>query len=81
MRAHEELSRLAKCRARLEWQEGRGLLTAQRTGVHRHLGFASFAEYVESLFGYKPRSIEEKVRIAEALEKLPLLNADLQEAT
>ncbi len=24
-----------------------------RSGAHRHLGYASFAEYVERLFGYK----------------------------
>ena len=30
VQAHEELSRLAKCRALLEWEEGRGLLTALR---------------------------------------------------
>lgn len=78
MHAHQELSRLAKARALLEWEEGRGLRSALRTGVHRHLGFASFFEYVESLFGYKPRSIAEKLRVAEALEALPLLDEELR---
>ena len=79
MQAHEELSGLAKRRAESDWKEGRGLLAAFRAGVHRHLGFASFAQYVESLFGYKPRSVEEKLRVAEALERLPLLSSELRE--
>lgn len=79
MRAHEELSRLAKTRAELDWHEGRWLLCALRSGTHGHLGFASFAEYVERLFGYKPRSTEEKLRVAETLEHLPELDSALQE--
>jgi len=78
MRAHEELSRLAKTRAALDWEEGGWLLHALRAGVHVHLGFGSFPEYVERLFGYKPRSTEEKLRVAEALEGLPELDAALQ---
>src|SRR5258707_12061778 len=45
-RAHEGLTRLAKCRAQLDWEEGRALLDALRTGAHRHLGFGSFGEYI-----------------------------------
>jgi hypothetical protein len=41
--------------------------------VHVHLGYASFTEYLERLFGYKPRSSQEKLRVAEALESLPAL--------
>jgi hypothetical protein len=32
-----------------------------------------FPQYVERLFGYKPRSSQEKLRVAEALEALPAL--------
>src|SRR6266436_7745081 len=46
-RAHEDLSRLARCRARLDWEEGRSLLDALRSGAHLHLGFGSFGEYIE----------------------------------
>ena len=60
IRAHEELSRLAKARAALDAEEGRWLLCALRSGTHLHLGFASFAEYVEHLFGYRPRSTGER---------------------
>src|SRR5881394_726013 len=78
-RAHEELSRLARCRARLDWEEGRSLLDALRSGAHLHLGFGSFVEYVERLLGYKRRSTDERLRVAEALENLPELGQALRE--
>jgi hypothetical protein len=36
-------------------------------------GTAAFAEYVERVFGYKSRTTQEKLRVAEALESLPEL--------
>ena len=69
-RAHDELVRLAKERAGLDWQEGRSLLSAMRSQAHRKIGYASFEEYIERLFGYSPRFTKEKVRVAEALEVL-----------
>jgi hypothetical protein len=77
--AHEALSRLAKSRAALAWEEARCLLAAQRAGVHRHLGFGSFVEYADSSFGYEPRSVQEKLRVAEALERLPELSQALKD--
>ena len=71
--AHEALSRLARERASADAEEGRWLLAAQRAAVHVHLGFGTFGEYVERMFGYKPRSTQEKLRVAEALEGLPAL--------
>ena len=71
MLAHEALSRLAKARAEAEFEEGKWLLVALRSAAHVHLGFASFAEYVERLFGHSPRATQEKLRVAEALEELP----------
>ena len=69
--AHEALSRLARERAAADAEEGRRLLAALRSAAHVHLGYGSFGEYVERLFGYKPRSTQEKLRVAEALEELP----------
>ena len=69
-RAHDELVRLAKERAGLDWHEGRSLLSALRSQAHRKIGYASFEEYIERLFGYSPRFTKEKVRVAEALEVL-----------
>jgi len=68
---HERLQSFAKRRAGLEWEEGRLLRDAQRTGVHRRLGFASLSEYVERLFGYNGRLVKEKLRVAQSLEELP----------
>src|SRR5262245_66306420 len=78
-RAHEDLSRLAKSRARLDWQEGQSLLAALRAGVHLHLGYGTFAEFVERLFGYKPRWTDERLRVAEALETLPAIGQSLRD--
>src|SRR6266850_5490985 len=78
-RAHEDLTRLARCRARLDWEEGRLLLDALRSGAHLHLGFGSFGEYIERLLGYGRRSTDEKLRVAEALENLPELERALRD--
>src|SRR3954470_19422203 len=71
--AHETLSRLAHERAAADAEEGSWLLAAQRAAVHVHLGFSCFSEYIGRLFGYQPRSVQEKLRVADALERLPAL--------
>ena len=76
---HDRLVRFAKRRAGLEWREGRLLREALAAQVHRRLGYASFAEYVERLFGYGARTTTEKLRVAESLEQLPLLTRALQQ--
>jgi len=76
--AHEALKRLARQRAGLDAEEGRWLLQALRSGAHAFLGFGSFCQYVEQLFGYKPRTTQEKLRVAEALENLPQLARALE---
>jgi hypothetical protein len=78
-RAHHCLTRLARQHAALDAEEGRWLLAAFRAATHVHLGFASFAEYVERLFGYSRRSTQEKLRVAEALLQLPALSRALEE--
>ena len=57
--AHEELVRLATERAGLDFEEGRWLFRAHRAGAHLRLGYASFLEYTERLFGYGPRLTQE----------------------
>src|SRR5687767_5622267 len=71
LHAHEGLVKLARKRAGLDFEEGRLLLCAWRGETHARLGYGSFAEYVERLFGYSPRQTQEKLRVAEALEALP----------
>jgi len=76
--AHEELVRLATERAGLDFEEGLALLRAHRAGAHVRLGFASFNEYTERIFGYGPRLTQEKLRVADALEELPEIARELQ---
>jgi hypothetical protein len=78
VQAHEALSRLSRERAAADAEEGRRLLAALRSAAHVHLGYGSFGEYVERLFGYKPRSTQEKLRVAEALEQLPAIAQALE---
>ena len=77
-RAHAALSRIARKRAEFDAEEGRWLLCALRSAAHVHLGCGSFAEYIERLFGYRPRTTQEKLRVAEALEGLPRLARALE---
>jgi hypothetical protein len=76
--AHAMLSRLARERAALDAEEARWLLRALRSAAHVHLGFGSFVEYTERLFGYRPRTTQEKLRVAESLEALPCLARALE---
>jgi hypothetical protein len=77
--AHDALTLLARTRAGLDFEEGEKLRTAERARVHERLGYGSFVEYIERLFGYSPRLTLEKLRVAEALEGLPQLAAALRE--
>src|SRR5688572_709361 len=77
-RADQELRRLARLRAGLDFEEGQWLLAAWRGGVHVRLGYGSFREYIERLFGYSARLVQDKLRVAEALEGLPELARALQ---
>ncbi|HXK19413.1 MAG TPA: HNH endonuclease, partial [Polyangiaceae bacterium] len=77
--AHEALTRLARQRAGLDFDEGTWLLAAQRAGVHARLGYGSFLEYIERLFGYSPRLTRDKLRVAGALQGLPQLAQALRE--
>lgn len=76
-REHAALLSLKKSQAALDLEFGERLLEALRSGAHRALGFASFAEYVERILGEKPRWTRERLRVAEALEGLPLTRREL----
>jgi hypothetical protein len=78
MHAHEQLVKLARGRAGLDFEEARWLLVAVRGGAPARLGYGSFVEYAERIFGYGPRFALEKLRVAEALERLPELAQELQ---
>jgi hypothetical protein len=77
--AHRTLEHLARERAAADAEQGRWLLKALRTGAHVYLGYSTFHEYIERLFGYSPRSTQERLRVAEALEQLPGLTHALEQ--
>jgi hypothetical protein len=70
MLVHEKLVCLARARAGLECEEGEYLLRAFDSKLHERLGFGSFIEYIERLFGHSPRLTMEKIRVAKALAEL-----------
>ncbi len=76
-RVHGELTKLAKKRAGLDHDIGRWLIVAHRTAVHAHLGYASYQEYIERLFGWSHRLSNERLRVAQALDTLPKLGQAL----
>ena len=76
---HGEICSLGRRRAEHEHALGRALLRAQRTRVWEALGMATLFEYAERFVGLRPRQTEERLRVAAALEELPLLEAALSE--
>jgi hypothetical protein len=75
--AHAALTRLAREGA-ADAEEGRWLLCAWRSEAHVHVGCGSFSDYVERFLGHQPRTTREKLRVAQALEKLPELARTLE---
>jgi 5-methylcytosine-specific restriction endonuclease McrA len=57
------------------------LLDAVRSNAHLHLGFGSFGEYIERLLGHTRRATEERLRVAEALERSPRLASALRDGS
>jgi hypothetical protein len=69
----ERMRGLAARRAALDLEEARLLMIARRMELHRHLGYGSFAEYLERVLGYAPTTGRDRVRVAEELETLPAI--------
>jgi hypothetical protein len=76
-RVHKELTRLARSRAILDAEEAGWLVKAVRVRVHERLGCGSVLEYLERVLGYGPRLAKERLRVAEALSRLPTLRTAL----
>ena len=70
---HEGLVELAGQQAELDYEQGRLLLAALREGVPARLGYGSMVEYSERILGHSSRHTGERLRVAEALEELPVL--------
>ncbi len=73
-----KLRDLARLQSESDYEQGRWLLEALRKDVHAQLGFGSLSEYAERLFGYGPRMVGERLRVARSLESLPELSASLR---
>jgi len=74
---HHQLTRLAQLSAGYDLQLGRLLLAGLRQQVHSRTGFDTFADYAEAMFGLEARHVAARIRVAVALEKLPLMRAAL----
>jgi hypothetical protein len=74
---HERVVALGVERAAREHELCRWLRAAERLAVHTRLGFASLAEYADRLLGLRPRQLDERLRVARALEGLPELDRAL----
>ncbi len=72
---HDEIEAMGKERARRDHALGRVLLRARRGLVWQPLGIGTFVEYAERHLGLTPRQSEDRIRVAVALETLPLLDA------
>jgi len=71
----------AQRRAADDYQLGLLLRRGFVLRVHDVGGFGSFREYAERLFGFTGRQTEERLRVAEALERLPGLSIARRVAT
>ena len=75
------LRRLAKARAALDVEEARWLRAAAAEHVYRYFGCSSVIEYLERVLGYTPKVAVERMRVATALEELPVTEAAWREGT
>jgi len=69
-----ELRALAQRQRALDAEEAVLLCAVARREIWRELGKASLLEYLEDVLGYAPKAAKERVRVAMALDELPLLH-------
>jgi hypothetical protein len=67
------LKRIVKARGALDAQEAAALREAQSTKMWRHFGCSSLVDYMEREMGYTPRAALERLRVANAIEELPVI--------
>src|SRR5687767_3718750 len=72
-KVHRTLKRIVKARGSLDAQEAAALREAQELRLWRHYGYSSLVEYMEREMGYTPRAAIERLRVAKAIEELPLI--------
>ncbi len=80
-RIHRTLKRISKARALLDAQEAAALREAQRIRLWEQFGYTSLVDYMERELGYTARSAVERLRVANAIEELPAVEAALEQGT
>jgi hypothetical protein len=82
---HREIDRalrqIASQRCGLEVEEARWLRVADAEGAWRKLGYVHALEYLEEVFGYRPRTAKDRLRVARALGDMPQLEKELANGT
>jgi hypothetical protein len=68
---HGKLVDLARRKAGYDAEEARWLLAGRTAKVHLECGYGSYLEYLERVLGYGPRLARERLRVADALARLP----------
>ena len=68
-----QLRTIAKKRAALDAEEVQWVREAERIQIWKRTGHSSMLAYLESLFGYTPKTADDRLRVARRLEALPLL--------
>jgi hypothetical protein len=64
---------IARRKGALDREEIVALRDAMRVQVWREVGCASMREYLERVFGYGPRAASDRLRVAAALDAMPVL--------
>jgi hypothetical protein len=76
---HRRLRRIAKARGVLDLQEAEALREAEEACIWRRYGYASLLEYLERELGYTPRVALERLRVAKAIDELPMIGKAMAE--
>ena len=71
------LRTIAKKRAALDADEVRWVREAERVQIWKRTGHSSMLAYLESVFGYTPKTADDRLRVARRLEALPVLTGAL----
>ena len=78
-RVHRKLKRIVGARGKLDAEEAAALREALKLRIWRTYGYASLVEYMEREMGYSPRAAIERLRVAKAIEELPLIANQLSQ--
>src|SRR5690349_24971113 len=80
-RVDRTLGRIAKARGSMDAQEAKTLREAKQFQTWREYGYASLVQYIEHKMGYTTRVAMERLRVANAIEDLPVIASLLDQGT